>query len=134
MRADNDSAIHGFTFWKELMARWEKKWLLRVALSPCPRCGYHDAAPCQGGHRPNLPNANTFVGASADVSHNTTVFTPSGNESAMEEGLLIHPEPSTNYGTAGSSDPTTVAQSQEIVVGKGKKKRIIADDDTTAAN
>ena len=49
-------------------------------------------------------------------------LTPQSTEASMEEGLLIGSDFGTDYGAIERAD-TTIEQPQEIMVGKGKKKR-----------
>ncbi|KAF2169965.1 hypothetical protein M409DRAFT_19580 [Zasmidium cellare ATCC 36951] len=120
------SILHAVSFWKELMARCEKKWLLRLSLEPCPRCGYHETAENetdQQARQPPPSNTFPYVGPSASYQP-PTVTTPTVSDSMMEEGLLIGPELTKNYGAVETTEPT-VGEPAEVVVGKGKKKRVV---------
>ncbi|KAK4504186.1 hypothetical protein PRZ48_005102 [Zasmidium cellare] len=120
------SVLHALSFWKELMARCEKKWLLRLSLEPCPRCGYHEHADTEAGQTPERsqpPNTFTYAGPSASYQP-PTAHTPTSSDSMMEEGLLIGPELGKNYGAVEVTEPT-VCEPTEVVVGKGKKKRVV---------
>ena len=122
------SLIHAWSFWKEVMARKKKDWLVSLPKEPCPRCGYEDmdassavlGTPRQHpNHQPH--NTFTYAGPSTDFRQ-ANLMTPQSPENAMEEGLLIGSDISTGYGSIEPSEPT-IEQPEEIVVGKGKKKK-----------
>lgn len=73
--------------------------------------------------QPQPPNPFPYAGPSATF-HQATAHTPTSQDCAMEEGLLIGSESSRNYGAVGNSEPT-IGQRDEVVVGKGKKKRVV---------
>lgn len=108
------------------MARCEKKWLMRLSIEPCPRCGYHENSEdhsSQEQQQPQPPNTFAYAGPSAAFQP-PTARTPTSEDTMMEEGLLIGSELSKEYGAVQTTEHI-VCEPAEVMVGKGKKKRIV---------
>ena len=121
----SNSLLHGWSFWKEVMARYKKRWLARQLKEPCARCGYvQSTAEAALPHSHSQPsNTFAYAGPSAEFGR-ANVLTPETPESTMEQGLLIGSDCGSDYGSVDRPEPT-LEQPQEVVVGKGKKKKAI---------
>lgn len=99
---------------------------MRLVIEPCARCGYHeDIEEETNQEQRESQQSNTFAYAGPSATFRpATVHTPTSEETMMEEGLLIGPELSKNYGAVKITEPT-VCEPAEVVVGKGKKKRVV---------
>ncbi|KAK5164939.1 uncharacterized protein LTR77_009604 [Saxophila tyrrhenica] len=112
------SLLHAWCLWKEITARYKKKWLAELERTPCSQCGHTEsiAQAAQASHgfydaesaRPFLPTREPMM-------------TPESVASTLEEGLLI----GSDYNGYGSIDPVepTLVQPEEVIVGKGKKSK-----------
>ena len=108
------------------MARYKKQWLGSLLKQQCTRCGYSDdpgepTTPQESSIHP-APNVFTYAGPSAVAFRDASVVTPESTDSAMEEGLLIGSDFGSGYGSTERAEPT-IEQPEEVVAGKGKKKK-----------